>query len=632
MYRERNNFDRRIFNNGKKSNKKRFFIYGITILIVLLFAIGYSIKNRADKDAYDDGIVGTILQNQNKSIFNVKELNSHELRDRIILLNVYNIKDFSYIFSVGLANRLENIFKNKVVIIDVITDNIDLDNNVIINYIIKNNIERPVINIENLNLDNTLQNKNKYFVLIDNKGRIVEKFVDNQINEENIKNSINQLLSNNPKINTEELSTISLEKTKNPESFIKSLEHIEYINKIDGSGDGPYFIISDSRGRKVYFLTINGNIVNQLGNGNKGAEDGSGTNATFCSPGGMAIKDSKTLYIADGCNNSIRQVDLNTMNVSTLISDNPLLKRPTDIEILDDTLFISTMDKENQILKYNLKNNELINMDCNDCDRYILKLGKFNNKVYFLSRSGLNSIDNNGNIELEFNISNLDNNDIKINIDNNFHIDETGVYIVDKFDNKILRIKDNKIYEYSYNKDEKIYNLPTDIIDFRDKLYITNENDKKLIQLDKNTKETKVINITFGYEYNKVKGLEEKFLDVNNIQETVVRSGTGNKIYLNLKNGYSFEKMAPQSLALYRADIKNGAAILIKNYSKSEILENTTLELPQLENNTIYYLRGSFYYCNFDEKTPCLINSYNRKITTSNDSINNQIVIDFLYQ
>ena len=49
--------------------------------------------------------MSSIFKEQNKSIFNIRELNSKELKGRIILLNVYNIKDFSYIFSVDLANR-----------------------------------------------------------------------------------------------------------------------------------------------------------------------------------------------------------------------------------------------------------------------------------------------------------------------------------------------------------------------------------------------------------------------------------------------------------------------------------------------------------------------------------------------
>ncbi len=631
MYHGKNNFDRRIFNNTNK--KKKFFIYLIILLIIIFALIKFITKSKSNNDDYyNNTVFGTILKNQNKSIFNVKELNAKELKDRIILLNAYNINDFSYIFSIDLANKLEKQFKNKIVVIDVIMDDIELDNNTIINYIIKNNIERPVMNISDLDIDNSLENKNKYFVLIDNKGIIVDTFTDENINQTNIENAINNLLAKNPKLNTDKLSFIMLEKTKNPESFIKSLEHIEYLGKIDSTNDGPYFIISDTKGRKIYFLTINGNIVNQLGNGINGDSDGSGTNATFCSPAGMAIENGKTLYIADTCNNSIRKVDLNTMEVSTLVSNNDLLKRPTDIEILNDNLIISAIS-DNQILKYNLKNNELSQINCDSCSKYILKLAKFNKKIYFLEESGLNSLDENDKINKEIDFNNLKGGEnIKLNINNNFHVDDTGVYIADKFENKIIRIKDDKITEYSSNNGKKIYNLPTDIIDFKDKLYITNENDKKLIQLDKNTKDTKIINITFGYEYNKIKGQEDQFLNINNLKELSIKNGSGNKIYLNLENGYSFEKMAPQSLAIYKEDIENSAAVLIKNYSKTEILENSILDMPTLDNESTYYIRGNFYYCNFDKKTPCLINKYDRKIITNEESTNNRVVVDFLYQ
>ena len=625
MHQKKNNFvdifDRR------KNYRRKVILSIVLTFVVLFFALKYILKIRSELNSIDNTIIGTILKDENKSIFNVKELNSEELRNRIILLNVYDIKDFSYVFSVDLANRLNDDFQNKVIIIDVITSDVSLDKDVIINYIIKNNIERPVINIKNLNIQENLKDKSKYFVLINNRGIITNTFVDKDIEITKIEDAINELLLKKPRLNREQLSTISLEKTKNPESFIKSLEHIKYISRIDGTNDGPYFVISDTKGKKLYLLTINGNIVNQIGNGVNGNTDGTGINSTFCSPSGIANYKNKSLYVADGCNSSIRKIDLDDMYVSTLIFNNPILKNPTDVEIIDNNLIISTANIENPLLKLNLETNEISPVQCDNCNNYILKLVKFANKIYFLNNNGLNSIDKNFNVKLEFK---LDSN--KINPNSKFYIDETGVYIVDKFNNKILRINNNEIQDYTWNKGETIYNLPTDIIGIKDKMYITNENDKKLIQLDKNTKEAKIINITFGYEYNKVKGSEDKFLDINNIQETTLKNGVNGKIYLNLKNGYSLEKMAPQSLALYKANMENGTAILIKNYSKSEILDNKILDLPELSDNSIYYLRGSFYYCNFNKKTPCLINTYNKKIITNSKETNSRIVIDFLYQ
>ena len=630
MYLRRHNLIRK-----KIEHRRILLTVFITAIIIFLGFYIYGKLTKNTENIIDSDLMNTISKSESKSIFNIKELNIKELRNRIILLNVYNIKDFSYIFSVDLARQLEQKYGNKIIIIDIIADNFDLNKNTIINYIIKNNIERPVLNIYDFNLGNNTKNLDKYFVLADEEGNIVNTFsYDGNIKNEIIA-GIDNILSKKPKLNKNKLSGIVLEKNNQPETFIKSLNHIIYLDKIKDTKDGPYFIISDSKGKKIFFTTISGNIINQIGSGKRGNIDSNGVDSSFCYPSGMAIYDNKILYIADTCNDSIRSVDLRTLDVSTLIKENNLLKNPLSIAILDDNLIISNTSK-NPLLKYNLETNKLSPIECSECDKYILKLVKYNDKIYFVNTKnyGLYSIDKEENIQKEIDFNELnENNDIKIEGNNNFHIDDTGFYFIDKFNNKILRIKDNKIINYGINKNENdnIYDLPNDIINFRDKIYITNENNKKLIQLDKNTNKTKVIDISFAPEYNRLRIAEDNFLNINNIDEVIIKDGINNKIDINLDFDYSFEKMAPQTLALYKEDLKNQSAILIKTYSKRDILKNNILILPMLEDNEKYYLKGTFFYCNYNKKTPCLINRYSKKIIVDSASDNNVIKINFLY-
>lgn len=603
--------------------KKKLII--IIILFACLLGLFFCRKNNYIKSEYNT-ILTPIINTQNKSIFNIKELNIKDLKNRIIVLNVYNIKDFSYIFSLNLANKLENLFKNKITIIDVITDEYQLDNNTLINYIIKNSVERPVINISNTDLNKVLDYNGNYFVLIDNKGIIQKEWNFNEIKEIELINNINKLLNQQDKINTSKLSEISLEREKVPETFIKSLNYIKYISS---SKDGiPFFLISDAKGRKIYVMTLDGNIVKQIGSGKEGKTDGIAVNSSFCYPFGLAV-DNQTLYVSDTCNNLIRKVDLETLETSSILKIN----KPLDIEVLDDKLVISTAD-ENSLVKYDLKTNKMEAVDCKFCSKDILKLSKYSNKIYFLNSidNVLYSLDKNNEIKKEIDFKELNSsNEININDGYNFHIDETGFYFVDKFNNRILKVRGGEIKEYSYNKNDNIYDLPTDIVDVKDKLYITNENNKKLIQLDKNTGDTKIININFGYEYNKLKIGYDDFLDINNIKEIKLNSNNNSEIVLNLTNNYSFERMAPQSLSIFEEDKENHAAILIKSYTKDEILKNNTLKLPNLEANIIYYIKGDFYYCNYAKETPCLVNKYNRKIVVDKTSNNSSIIVDFLY-
>lgn len=583
-------------------------------------------------DRYVESPVGVIFSENSKSIFNIKELNLNELKGRVILLNIYNVEDFSYIFSLDIADKLEKRFKNKIVVIDIITNGMVFDKNTIINYIIKNDIKRPAITIEDFSLDGRGVTADRYFVLVDTNGIVVNTFSGDLLNEETIALAIENLIAKHPKLNKHKLN-LSLEKDSNPESFVKSLNHIKYLEKIGRNGNGPYFVVADSKARRIYLMTIDGSIVNQIGSGQNGDDDGVGANAKFCYPSGLAVQANENLYVADICNNSIREINLQTLEVATLIKNDPMLRYPIDIEVLNNNLIITTAG-DNPILTYDLKNDHLNKVDCEGCKADIIKLVKFDNRVYFISTGdyGLYSIDGNNKIRKEVDFKELNGrNKIKIEGNNNFHVDETGLYFVDKFNNRILKVKDSMVEEYSTNGDGVVYDLPTDIVDYKDKLYITNENSKKLVRLDKNTKSARLMDISFGYEYSKLKFANDEFLNINNIEGLVVNSNGDVKVIINLTNGYSFEKTAPQSLTLYKEDLKNESAILIKDYSRRQILDSRVLDLPKLDDDSIYYLKGTFYYCNYDKETPCLINRYSRKIITSANAENKDIVINFIY-
>lgn len=598
-------------------NKTPKTVLMVCFVFVMVFI--YLFFNKTSKNDDSNLILTPIINSQNKSIFNIKELNNEILKDKIILLNIYNIKDFSYIFSLNLAEKIQEEFKNKLLIIDIVIDEYSLKKDTIINYILKNNIERPVINISKNEIEEIFDIDKNTFLLINKNGSIERQW--DAKNNEKILDDLRVILKTETK--KSKITEMELEKTKQPETFIKSLTHIVYVN--NSVDNIPYFIITDSKGRKVYISTLNGNIIKQIGNGKNADIDGIGTEASFCYPFDIVVHNN-ILYVSDTCNNAIKSVDLKTLNTKTILN----IKKPLALAILNDNLFITTVS-EKPLFKYNFKNKEVEDIKCNECSNEMLKLDIFDNKIYFLNSKNniLYSIDNQENINQEIDFNELNkNNEIKIQNDFNFHIDETGFYFVDKFNNRILKVKDGKIKEYSSGN---FYNTPTDIIDVKDKLYITSEDNKKLIMLDKNTKQTNIINLGFGYEYNKFRIELDEFLDINNFKEIRLNPNKNSEIILNLGKGYSFEKMAPQNLSIFKEDKENNSAILIKNYSKNEILENKTLKLPILEDKSKYYLKGNFYYCNYSKSTPCLVKNYGKTIIIDKKSNNTDIIVEFLY-
>ena len=76
-------------------------------------------------------------------------------------------------------------------------------------------------------------------------------------------------------------------------------------------------IVSDSRNHKIRGIDLDGNVFTIAGTGEIGYKDGPGNEATFHYPYGIAIKDDGTIIVVDSCNHKIRGIDLDR-NVYTI--------------------------------------------------------------------------------------------------------------------------------------------------------------------------------------------------------------------------------------------------------------------------------------------------------------------------
>ncbi|QHG17667.1 thioredoxin-like domain-containing protein [Nostoc sp. ATCC 53789] len=75
--------------------------------------------------------------------------------------------------------------------------------------------------------------------------------------------------------------------------------------------------VADTYNHKIKLVSPSGNCQTILGDGIAGLQDGQGKNTRFFEPSGLTASGSY-LYIADTNNHSIRRVDLNTFEVTTL--------------------------------------------------------------------------------------------------------------------------------------------------------------------------------------------------------------------------------------------------------------------------------------------------------------------------
>src|SRR6185436_15817999 len=114
-----------------------------------------------------------------------------------------------------------------------------------------------------------------------------------------------------------------------------------------------------------------GKILETIGRGTQGFEDGNFSTATFNGPQGLAIRND-SLWIADSKNNSIRLADLRTKQVTTLAGNGKmgyyfnndkwneavLPNSPWDLLIDKDYLYIADAGNH-QVLRMDLRGNKV---------------------------------------------------------------------------------------------------------------------------------------------------------------------------------------------------------------------------------------------------------------------------------
>ena len=82
--------------------------------------------------------------------------------------------------------------------------------------------------------------------------------------------------------------------------------------------DDGTIIVVDSRNHKIKGIDLNGNVYTIAGTGEFGDKDGSGNEATFYFPSGIAIRDDGTIIVADTNNHKIRGIRAKELTKSAM--------------------------------------------------------------------------------------------------------------------------------------------------------------------------------------------------------------------------------------------------------------------------------------------------------------------------
>jgi thiol-disulfide isomerase/thioredoxin len=132
---------------------------------------------------------------------------------------------------------------------------------------------------------------------------------------------------------------------------------LEFPGKILADENNSRLFIADSNHNRIVVAQFDGKLIEIIGSGTSGLDDGDFASAKFNQPQGIALRGS-TLYIADTENHAIRKADLTAKQVTTIAGTGrqnrelaavaqhakPLktaLSSPWDLCIINDDLFIA---------------------------------------------------------------------------------------------------------------------------------------------------------------------------------------------------------------------------------------------------------------------------------------------------
>ncbi|PYS79365.1 MAG: hypothetical protein DMF70_13155 [Acidobacteria bacterium] len=129
---------------------------------------------------------------------------------------------------------------------------------------------------------------------------------------------------------------------------------LAFPGKVLADAKSERLFISDSDHNRLVIAKLDGTLLETIGTGAHGADDGSFERATFFRPQGMVL-DGETLYVADTENHLIRPIDLKAKTVKTIAGTGQqsheygesgaarsvALNSPWDLQLVGRTLYIA---------------------------------------------------------------------------------------------------------------------------------------------------------------------------------------------------------------------------------------------------------------------------------------------------
>ena len=298
-----------------------------------------------------------------------KPLSLAGLKGKVVLLDFWTYGCINCMHIIPDLKKLEKKYPNELVVIGVHSAKFDneKDTENIRRIILRYEIEHPIVNDADFKIWNAYAvNAWPTRYLIDPAGYVIGK-LSGEGGYEALDKIIGDTIAEFRKrgeLNEAPLKLV-LEKAK-----VGDLP-LAFPGKIVADEKSNRLFIADSDHNRIVIARLDGTLLETVGTGTHGADDGAFDRATFFRPQGMVL-DGETLYVADTENHLIRQIDLNTKAVTTIAGTGQQMREygmagparmvslnsPWDLQLVGRSLYIA-MAGPHQIWKLDLDMREI---------------------------------------------------------------------------------------------------------------------------------------------------------------------------------------------------------------------------------------------------------------------------------
>lgn len=238
-----------------------------------------------------------------------------ELRGKIVLLDFWTYCCINCIHVLPDLKYLEEKYANELVVIGVHSAKFENEKEIdaIRDAVLRYGIVHPVINDANMVIwRKFLVRSWPTFVLMDPEGNFCGT-VSGEGNRDILEQAIDKLIAYHASRGTLDRTPLHFELERENADPTP----LRYPGKVLADAASDRLYVSDSSHNRIVVSTLDGELIETIGSGRIGRQDGSYGEAELDHPQGMAL-DGDILYVADTENHLIRKVDVATKTVTTL--------------------------------------------------------------------------------------------------------------------------------------------------------------------------------------------------------------------------------------------------------------------------------------------------------------------------